>query len=109
VNTEQLDEWQRITDEATPGPWYFATAPYDPEKQTKAEYVTSALNKWREDATLWTLWSPDPEGEPDDYVIPALTGDGPTSRANAEFIAIARVAMPVLIRELKRLLNDLEK
>src|SRR5690349_17265534 len=69
-----------LLEAATPGPWNFATAPHDPASETKEEYVTGALNKWHPDATLWTCWAPDPEGEPQDYIIPALTGDGPTSR-----------------------------
>lgn len=91
---------------ASPAPWHFATAPHDPEKETKEEYVTGALNKWIPDAVLWTCWAADPDGGPDDYIIPALTGDGPTSYANAVFIANAPTDIAHLLTRVDELQSE---
>lgn len=71
----------------TPGPWQAATAPSEASSETKAEYLTAALLNG--DEPLWVVWAANPTDDDFDYVVPAVTGDGPTSRANAEFIASA--------------------
>ena len=38
----------------------------------------------------------------EEYVVPALTGNGPTSEANAVFIEVAHNWMPLLLDEIKR-------
>lgn len=81
------DEARELLEAATPGPWHFATAPHPDSTVTKAEYVADAL---RDDhSTLWTTWAADPERGEDDYLIPALTGDGPAAGANAALVAAA--------------------
>ena len=106
---ERLEEIRERVESASPEPWHFATAPHDPTTQTKAEFVVGALNKCRPVPSLWTCWAAVPKGTPDDYIIPALTGDGPTSESNARFIAHARSDVPDLlaeIAELRATLND---
>lgn len=51
-----------------------------------------------EGAELWTTWA----GEPDDSLIVAVTGNGPTSRANARFFSVARSHVLELCEQLGR-------
>jgi hypothetical protein len=95
-----LDALDELIAAATPSPWNFAPAPNpDAEDQSKAGYVTGLLTD--SDDRLWTTFAADPEGDPEDYVVPALTGDGPTSEANAAFIANARNLLPLLLAEVR--------
>lgn len=88
-----LAEIKARTEAATPGPWtpsrgatpdgqYLATS-----KADKAEFLNLSLND--DKSELWLLDSGD--------AIPAVTGDGPNSEANAEFIAHAREDIPKLV------------
>lgn len=90
---EQRAEWRAYADAATPGPWHAATAPHPDSGETNAEYVTRALVG----GTLWTTWAANDTDDDYDYLVPALTGDGPTSEVNARFVAAARTAVPVLL------------
>ena len=98
ANNDALDE---LIAAATPAPWNFAPAPNPETGNTKAEYVTGLLTE--ADDKVWTTFAPDPQGDPEDYIVPALTGDGPTSEANAAFIANARNLLPLLLAEVREL------
>jgi len=61
------------------------------------------------DTDVWVIWcplhpdsKPDPDGKPEFAILAAITGNGPTSEANAEFFANARDDVPWLIDELER-------
>lgn len=87
-------------DKATPGPWFRHTAPRD-SSETKAKWLADTC---RGDDPLQVLVSAsdDPQFA---YLVPALTGDGPTSIANAEFIAHARAEVPQLLAALTAVLE----
>lgn len=87
----------------TPGPWAHRTAPHPDSGETPAEYLAGSLSSSGGPLHVLIADSPDPELA---YVIPALTGDGPTSEINAEFIAAARTLVPELIAELARANHD---
>ena len=77
----------------TPGLWTHHTAPHPDSGETHAEYLAGTLIGSGE--PLHVVTAPSPEDRYA-YIVPAVTGDGPTSARNAEFIAAA----PSLIREL---------
>jgi hypothetical protein len=74
---------------ATPGPWTVGTAPRPETGQSKADYQNGSLADPDGDTPLWVVWTKDGSSDVD-YVVPAITGDGPTSEANAAFVAHAR-------------------
>ena len=97
-----VHEARAALDGIAPGPWEAATAPADGSDETPAEYVTATL---RPDSTvLYVVSAPSPDPERWAYLLPAITGDGPTSRANAAFIAAA----PDLVRRMAAALDESE-
>ncbi|MCG5431212.1 hypothetical protein LV457_02765 [Mycobacterium sp. MYCO198283] len=90
----------------TEGPWEHRTAPHRDDDEMpvsaadKAEWQNGTLIGDGEPLHVLIAASPDPEFA---YIVPALTGDGPTSERNAEFIAAARTLLPELVAEVKRL------
>lgn len=86
-----------LLDGVTPGPWEHRIGPDD---ETHSEYCTKTLINSGEPLHVLIAESPDPKFA---YVVPAITGDGPTSARNAEFIAAARTLVPELIAEVERL------
>lgn len=76
ITTEQLDEWQKLCDAATPGPWY-----WDP--------IDECLRSEIEDSAVWES-----------------CGRLIDIEKNGKLIATARTAMPLLIEEVKRLRNS---
>jgi hypothetical protein len=87
----------------TEGPWEHYTAPNPESDETHADYLVGTLVTLidsGEPIHVLTAKSPDPKYT---YIVPALTGDGPTSAVNAEFIAAARSLVPELVAEVERL------
>jgi len=90
---DQLAAIEARAQAASPGPWDYGTGySSDGERQSvtkadKADFLVLSLNG--EDAPLWLIDNAD--------VIPAVTGDGPNAKANAEFIAHARTDVPALL------------
>lgn len=83
----------------TPGPWVHCTAPH-PEEVSHAEWLDGTLIGEGEPLHVITAASPDPKFA---YIVPAVTGDGPTSAINAEFIAAAPDLVRELVAEVERL------
>jgi hypothetical protein len=83
--TARLDAIQARKDAASPGPWEASQgATSDGSElvttyQQKTEFLALSLNSGR--SGLWLVDNSE--------VIPAVTGDGPRAKANAEFIANA--------------------
>lgn len=88
---------QARAEAASPGPWERAVAPAEGSPETHAEYLAGTLLGEGEPLHVLTCAPPRPEYT---YGVPAVTGDGPTSRANAEFIAAARDDVPALVAAL---------
>lgn len=57
------------------------------------------------DPCLWYAYQVDGEGE---YLACAVTGNGPTSEANARFYSAARHVVLSLVEEIRRLAEELE-
>lgn len=103
--TDLLARAKAALEGVTPAPWERRTAPYREDEELpvatadKAEYQTGTLIGDGEPLHVLIADSPDPKFA---YIVPAITGDGPTSERNAEFIAAARTLVPELVAELER-------
>jgi hypothetical protein len=80
----------------TPGPWEHRTAPEGEEEA----YCAGTLVGDGEPLHVVIAESLEPRFA---YVVPCITGDGPTSDVNAEFIVAARGLVPELVAEVERL------
>ena len=83
MNVERLTEIRQRTEAATPGPWNLITMGRDGDGDDEWGWIMGANKNWRWD-----------------------DGDGPQSRANADFIAHSRDDIPYLLSEVDRL-NEL--
>ena len=95
LTPEKREELRTLLDNATPRPWAAATPGSTTE--TRAQWITSALLAPDAPAAggLWVAWVPD------DHTmgirIAATTGDGPHAEPDADLIAEAVNALPVLL------------
>jgi hypothetical protein len=93
MSTEQLDAIQARAEAASEGPWDFGTgysadgARELTEKVEKSAFLTLSLNDGGRPLSVIDNGT----------IIPAVTGDGPNAKANAEFIAHARTDIPALV------------
>ena len=85
MNVERLTEIRQRAEAATPGPWNLITMGRDGDGDDEWGWIMGANKNWRWD-----------------------DGDGPQSRANADFIAHSRDDIPYLLSEVDRL-NALHK
>lgn len=85
------DDLRALAEVATEGEWEYATAPAEGRSlDLKAEYLRGTLADNGEPIHLLIVRTPNhPKFV---YIVPALTGDGPTSEANARWIAAANPA-----------------
>lgn len=105
-----LDFLDEVRAAGTPGEWMPATAPPPGVDQTHAQYIASALRP-EQGRPLWLTWAPAVNGvhEAVDYVIPAMTGDGPMSEENAVLVATAVNALPILTAALRAVLDKCDR
>ncbi|MGX9669944.1 hypothetical protein [Mycobacterium sp. HM-7] len=89
----------------TKGPWRHCTAPSNDSDETHAEWLAGTLIGQGEELHVLIAESPDPKFA---YIVPAVTGDGPSSSRNAEFIAGARQLVPELLAEVVKLRARIE-
>lgn len=89
----------------TDGPWRHCTAPSNDSDETHAEWLAGSLIGGGEELHVLIAESPDPKFA---YIVPAVTGDGPTSSRNAEFISEARQLVPDLLAEVVKLRARIE-
>lgn len=109
--TAWLDDLDSARKRATPGPWTAATAPAEDSDETPAEYLTSALRP-DEGRPLWVVWAAKVDGlhgDDCDYVVPVVTGDGPASEENAQYLAAAHDAVPRLIAAVRAVLDKCDR
>lgn len=96
-------------DAATPGPWETGMTP-DLTLDQQAEHMARHLQHG-EVCRIHMVWAPShpltvigaDRTHPDHAVTPCTTGNGPTSEANADFIAHARTDLPAALDEVERL------
>jgi hypothetical protein len=99
VTTELIGRAKAALEGITPCPWGHRIAPHDDEKVTHAEWLAKSLVDDGE--ALHVLIAESPEPERYAYIVPAVTGDGPNSAKNADFIAAARDLIPELVSALE--------
>ena len=82
--------------QATPEPWAHGDVNAD-ETQTVAEWLAACALSPDAPAAgrVWSTWT---RGDDGGVIVPAVTGDGPTSAGNAALIALLRTAGPALAR-----------
>lgn len=95
LNEKTLAEWQRLADEATPGPLLACRLDAD-TKAEAAKYVTGCIETGGD--AFYLVLAETPDGARD----ACHTGNGPASWANAQFFAAAREAVPALLSALAR-------
>lgn len=99
VTDGQLDQWQRLADGATPGPWQWSPRLREPwprsEDGPTLETVARTIDE--DDGSeiaaheiVYAMWGYD-------------TATIEVSDSDAEFIATAREALPLLIAEVRKL------
>src|SRR4051812_36259361 len=100
-----LDELTVIAESATQDEWQFGhTGTADHE--AAIVYMADMISK-RDSADLWMVFCGDPDKEP---IVPAYTGNGPTSEANAYYLCAAQpVNVLRLIAEIKRERNEIRR
>lgn len=101
LTPHRLAQIKARADAATPGPWLPAVAPHTDDNVTKAQWLADTLDP-DVDRPLYVTWA-ETDREDLSYIVPAVTGDGPRSSDNAEFIAAARTDVPDLLHEIDRL------
>jgi hypothetical protein len=103
VTDKQIAEWERLAAEANSGPWQGVlldfgvlegVAPDATEKERMKTYVAGSIDLGGD--RFYAVLCEKPDGLAD----VCHTGNGPTSAANATFLAAAREAVPALIAEL---------
>ena len=93
---KSLDEIEEIVRKATPGVLYFG--------ELSVEVSHSLAAKTADTDTVWCTYQHTDDG---DYVT-AITGNGPHSRANAQFYAGAAPTILGLIGTLRDICSNLE-
>lgn len=90
----------------TPGPWEHRTAPHEADDSSAAheEWLAGTLIRSGEPLHVLIAESNQPQFA---YIVPAVTGDGPTSATNADFVAAARSLVPELVAEIEKLRTHL--
>ena len=92
VSEAELAEWERLAEAATPGPLTAARLDKD-GKPTFKTYVGWCIDAGKDDAGFYLVGT--------DEVDVCHTGNGPTSWANAQFIAAARTAVLRLVAAMR--------
>ena len=95
--SDVVEQAKAALEGVTDGPWEHRVGPDD---ETHAEYFNGTLSNSGEPLHVLIAPSTEPQFA---YVVPAITGDGPGSARNAEFIAQARALVPELVAEVERL------
>lgn len=93
IPPEQLATWRALADAATAGPWPLH------DYHAPLEEMVETFREMLEQGSGPVFWTAKPETD----LATAITGNGPTSAANAAFIAAARTAVPALLDECERL------
>lgn len=93
IDTAKLSAWKAAIDKATGGEWTQKREEFDSH-----DAMTNAMERTLSHGGHVMHYI-----ECEQAVFSAVTGNGPTSKANAEFIALARTALPEALAEIERL------
>ena len=97
ISNEELDQWEALANAATPGPWFAHV--FQDETDDWPTVYTMSRGKDGDDLVAETYyWQANAfTGHHNLTTVPVAT-----AQANAEFIAITRMALPVLTHEVKQ-------
>lgn len=98
--TDILDRAKAALEGITPGPWTHHVSTPEDTGESHAQWQANTLIGDGEPLHVLTAATDDDRYA---YIVPAITGDGPTSARNADFIASARGLMPELVDEVEQL------
>lgn len=110
MSADRLAEIRARVEKATKGPW--ATAVYREDKEP-IEWLRENLSHGS--GPLHGVWCPEhpltigTHPDPDHAVMAAVTGNGPTSKPNSDFIAHAREDVPFLLARVAALEEGLRE
>ena len=96
----ELSRLKALAEAATPGPWDVYSETIADKSAATAEFDYQVQNT---EPFVGRVFMLNGDGK-----CPAITGCGPTSEANAAFIAASREAVPQLVAEVERLREALE-
>lgn len=98
-----LEEIEAGYEKATAAPWGIYWADPTDEAEKYAEALRLSFGADRERATSSTAWRLTDNPDPDDpeWLNLGFLGNGPTSQANATFIAHARTDVPELVEAVR--------
>jgi hypothetical protein len=103
ITDEVLEELTVICEAATQDEWKLGHTGTE-TLEAAATWMTETLSK-RDSADVWLVFCGDPDGE---NITPAVTGNGPTSEANAVYLcAVQPINVYRLITEIKRGRNEI--
>jgi len=96
----ELSRLKALAEAATPGPWDVYSETIADKSAATAEFDYQVQNT---EPFVGRVFMLNGDGK-----CPAITGCGPTSEANAAFIAASREAVPQLVAEVERLREALD-
>lgn len=109
MKPEDLNEIERFCNAATPGPWDWAGREFETPEEMKA-FLNRMVDFYPQNLFIHGVahmldgtHTPDYLEDMSRFVMPAITGNGPTAEANAKFLEVARQAIPAMIAEIRRL------
>lgn len=100
MSSDILDRAKAALEGITPAPWTHHVSTPEDTGESHAEWQANTLIGDGEPLHVLAAASDDDRFA---YIVPAITGDGPTSGRNADFIAAARTLMPELVAEVEKL------
>lgn len=99
ITAEDLERFETYAQAASSGIWEVGRSGTE-TIDAAVEYMATALRK-RTTAELWMIVTGDP------LVMPAFTGNGPTSEANANYLAVAQPHnLRVLVAFVRAMMDD---
>ena len=111
LSDDELDELETLYQASTKGVWRRARTDHLNTISETRDYLGRMVDFYSEQPRLALIAvatdGSDNPGDGNDWVCPALTGNGPAAEANAAFLEVAHNDMPHLlaeIREARRLL-----
>lgn len=106
LTVADLDAIEEVANAASPAPWILAITPKEWGRDEIAANQVKMISEGGERAHFCI--HPD-DADDDAPRATAFCGNGPTSEANARFVEIARVALPMLVRKVRRLRSLMER
>jgi hypothetical protein len=95
---EFMAEQRKLAAKATERPWWVGHSNTTSLEEAKT-YACKMLDYNPENTDLWLVGGGDPEGVP---LITSMTGNGPTSETNADFVMSAANHYPAALDEIER-------